>query len=106
MTIREELLFDFAVNMPRVLVTGETTVVDNVKKLLVMTDRQVEMDVQRLQVVVSNGRRCTSISGHGFVVTKLKEERMLIAGEVDEIRFFKTLQEDKDRRNRSEEDPQ
>ena len=32
MTIREELLFDFAVNMPRVLVTGETTVVDNVKK--------------------------------------------------------------------------
>ena len=38
MTIREELLFDFAVNMPRVLVTGETTVVDNVKKLLVMTD--------------------------------------------------------------------
>ena len=40
MTIREELLFDFAVNMPRVLVTGETTVVDNVKKLLVMTDRQ------------------------------------------------------------------
>ena len=94
MTIREELLFDFAVNMPRVLVTGETTVVDNVKKLLVMTDRQV---------VVSNGRRCTSISGHGFVV---KEERMLIAGEVDEIRFFKTLQEDKDRRSRSEEDPQ
>ena len=63
MTIREELLFDFAVNMPRVLVTGETTVVDNVKKLLVMTDRQV---------VVSNGRRCTSISGLGFVVTKLK----------------------------------
>jgi hypothetical protein len=57
-------------------------------------------------VVVSNGRRCTSISGHGFVVTKLKEERMLIAGEVDEIRFFKTLQEDKDRRSRSEEDPQ
>ena len=97
MTIREELLFDFAVNMPRVLVTGETTVVDNVKKLLVMTDREV---------VVSNGRRCTSISGHGFVVTKLKEERMLIAGEVDEIRFFKTLQEDKDRRSRSEEDPQ
>ena len=96
MTIREELLFDFAVNMPRVLVTGETTVVDNVKKLLVMTDR----------LVVSNGRRCTSISGHGFVVTKLKEERMLIAGEVDEIRFFKTLQEDKDRRSRSEEDPQ
>lgn len=95
MTVREELLFDFAVNMPRILVAGETTVIDHVKKLLVMTDQQI---------VVSNGRCCTSIAGHGFVVTKLKEERMLIAGEVDEIRFFKTLQEDPDRRNRSEED--
>lgn len=95
MTIREELLFDFAVTMPRVLVTGETTVIDNVKKLLVMTDQQI---------VVSSGRRFTSVTGRGFVVTKLKEERMLIAGEVDEIRFFKTLQEDQDRGPRSEED--
>ncbi|MFQ8603104.1 MAG: YabP/YqfC family sporulation protein [Anaerovoracaceae bacterium] len=87
MTIKEELLFDFAVNMPRVLVTGETTVLDNVKKLLVLTDTQI---------VVFNGRRYTSVAGRDFVVTKLKEERMLVAGEVDEIRFFKALQEDKD----------
>ena len=25
MSVREELLFDFAINMPRVLVSGETT---------------------------------------------------------------------------------
>lgn len=86
MSIKEELLFDFAVNMPRVLVTGETTVLDNVKKLLVLTDTQI---------VVFNGRRYTAVTGRDFVVTRLKEERMLVAGEVDEIRFFKTLQEDK-----------
>lgn len=93
MSIREELLFDFAVSMPRVLVAGETTVVDNVKKLLVLTDSQI---------VVYNGRRYTSVTGKGFVVTRLKEERMLIAGEVNEIRFFKALQEDQDRGDESQ----
>ena len=86
MSIREDLLFDFAVNMPRVLVTGETTVLDNVKKLLVLTDSQI---------VVFNGKKYTSVVGRDFVVTKLKEERMLVSGEVEEIRFFGALQEDK-----------
>lgn len=85
MTIREDLLFDFAVNMPRVLVTGKTTVLDNVKKLLVLTAEEI---------VVYNGQRYTSVTGHDFVVTRLKEERMLISGEVEEIRFFKALQTD------------
>lgn len=88
MSIREELLFDFAVNMPRVLVTGRTTVLDNVKKVMLLTDTQI---------IVFNGRRYTSVSGHDFVITQLKDERMLVAGEVEEIRFFKTPQEDKNR---------
>lgn len=97
MSIREELLFDFAVNMPRILVTGETTVLDNVKKVMMLTDTQI---------VVFNGQKYTSISGHGFVMTRLKEERMLVSGEVEEIRFFKALQEDKDTGDRSEADRQ
>lgn len=87
MSIREELLFDFAINMPRVLVTGKTTVLDNVKKVMLLTD---------CEIVVFNGQRYTCVKGHGFVITQLKEERMLVAGEVEEIRFFTALQEDKD----------
>ncbi|MDO4544779.1 MAG: YabP/YqfC family sporulation protein [Bacillota bacterium] len=86
MTVKEELLFDFATNLPRVLVSGKTTVLDNVKKLLLLTDDQI---------VVFNGHRYTSLTGQGFVITKLQEERMLVSGEVEEIRFFKALQEDK-----------
>ena len=41
MSIKEELLFDFALNMPRVLVTGETTVLDNVKRVMLLTDEQI-----------------------------------------------------------------
>lgn len=87
MSIREELLFDFAVNMPRILVTGRTTVLDNVKKVMLLTDTEI---------TVFNGQRYTSVTGHDFVITQLKDERMLVAGEVEEIRFFKTSQEDKD----------
>lgn len=89
MSIREDLLFDFGVNMPRVLVAGRTAVLDNVKKVMLLTDREI---------VVFNGRRYTSISGRDFIMTELREERMLVTGEVEEIRFFKALQEDKDRR--------
>lgn len=90
MSIREELLFDFALNMPRVLVTGSTTVLDNVKKVMLLTDTQI---------IVFNGQKYTSVSGRDFVITQLKDERMLVAGEVEEIRFFKASQEDKDRRD-------
>lgn len=86
MTIKDDLLFDFAVNMPRVLVSGKTTVLDNVKKLMLMTDSEI---------VVFNGQRYTSVMGNDLIVTELKEERMLISGEIKEIRFFKALQEDK-----------
>lgn len=90
MSIREELLFDFAVNMPRVLVTGKTTVLDNVKTVMLLTDTEI---------IVFNGQKYTSIKGSDFVITQLKDERMLVSGEVEEIRFFKASQEDKNRRN-------
>ena len=85
MTIKDDILFDFAVNMTRVLVSGRTAVLDNVRKLMLLTDSEI---------VVFNGQRYTSVTGEDFVVTELKEERMLVSGEVKEIRFFKTLQKD------------
>ena len=88
MDVREELLFDFAVNMPRVLVTGKTIVIDNVRKIMMFTDTQI---------VVYSGQKYTAVTGSNFVITKLREERMLVSGEVEEIRFFKTFQENEDR---------
>lgn len=92
MSIKEELLFDFAVNMPRILVSGGTTVLDNVKKVMLLTDTEI---------TVFNGLRFTSVKGHDFVITELKDERMLVAGKVEEIRFFEAPQEDKNRGNES-----
>ncbi len=94
MSIREELLFDFGVNMPRILVSGRTAVLDNVKKIMVLTDSQI---------IVFNGRKYTALSGHDFVMTQLKDERMLVAGEIEEVRFFKASQEDKGRGDRPQQ---
>ena len=52
MSVREELLFDFAINMPRVLVSGETTVLDNVRKVMLLTDSEI---------VVFSGAKYTSL---------------------------------------------
>lgn len=90
MSVREELLFDFAVNMPRILVAGRTAVLDNVKKVMFLTDTEI---------TVFNGQKYTSVTGQSFVVTELKDERMLVSGEIEEVRFFKASQEDKDRRD-------
>ena len=54
MTIKDDILFDFAVNMPRVLVSGRTAVLDNVRKLMLLTDSEI---------VVFNGQRYTSVTG-------------------------------------------
>ena len=86
MTVKEDLLFDFAVSMPRILVAGKTTVLDNVKKVMMLTDRHI---------VVFNGQKYTSLSGREFVITRINDERMLVSGEVEEFRFFTASQEDK-----------
>ena len=48
--MKDELLFDFAVNMPRVFVSGNTIILDNVKKLVLLSQKQI---------IVHNGKRFT-----------------------------------------------
>lgn len=86
MTIKEELLFDFAVNMPRVLLSGNTAILDNVKKIVLLSQEQI---------IVHNGQRFTSVTGKGLTIKELKDERMLITGDMEQLQFYGTLQEDK-----------
>ncbi|MEG0829169.1 MAG: YabP/YqfC family sporulation protein [Anaerovoracaceae bacterium] len=85
MTIKDELLFDFAINMPRILVSGNTAVLDNVKKLVLLSEDQI---------IVDNGKRFTSLMGKNLIITELKDERMLITGDMEQIQFYGTLEED------------
>ena len=86
MAIKDELLFDFSIHMPRVLISGNTVVLDNVKKLVLLSSEQI---------IVHHGRRFTSVRGNGLKIKELKDERMLITGDLEQLQFYGTLQEDK-----------
>lgn len=87
MTVKEELLFDFAVNMPRALISGNLLVLDHVKRIVVFSETQI---------IVHNGKRYTSAEGRGLSIRELRDERMLITGEVEKLRFFETLHKSED----------
>lgn len=87
MTIKDELLFDFAIQMPRVLVSGNTVILDNVKKLMLLSQNQI---------IVHNGQRFTSVTGKNLIIKELKDERMLITGDLEQLQFYGTLQDHKD----------
>ena len=86
MAIKDELLFDFSIHLPRVLLSGNTVILDNVKKLVLLSSEQI---------IVYQGQRFTSVRGKGLKIKELKDERMLITGDLEQLQFYGTLQEDK-----------
>jgi sporulation protein YqfC len=79
MNVREELLFDFSINMPRLLVSGQTCIVDNVKKIVFITETSI---------IVDNGQRFSAINGDRLRVKMIEEERMIVTGELHSIEFY------------------
>jgi|GEM_PF-614773 YabP family. len=79
MNVKEELLFDFSINMPRLLVSGKTGILDNVKKVVFITENSI---------VVDHGNRFSAINGDGLRVLEIEEERMKITGEIHSIEFY------------------
>lgn len=79
MSFKEELMYDFAETISRVMVCGRLTVIDSVKKLELLSDSQI---------VVRSGKRFVAISGEKLVIKELADERMLIDGEIKEIQFY------------------
>lgn len=82
MNLKEELMLDFSVNIPRIIVAGDLAIVDNVKRIVMMTENQI---------IVHNGSKYTSVEGDKLVIKELREERMYISGDLEQIRFFSTL---------------
>ena len=82
MSVKDELLYDFSLNLPRVVISGNIGIIDNVKRIVMLSNEQI---------IVHNGSKYTSAEGHNLIIKELRDERMLISGELEQIRFFKTL---------------
>ena len=79
MSVKDELLFDFSIKMPRLLVSGETGIIDNVKKIVFITENSI---------VVDHGNRFSAISGDRLRVKLIEEERMIVNGDIHSVEFY------------------
>jgi len=79
MSIKDELLFDFSINMPRLLISGKTGIIDNVKKIIMISESMI---------IVDNGNKFSAINGENLIVKELEEERMLVTGNIKSIEFY------------------
>lgn len=85
MKMRDELLFDFSLHMPRVLVSGRTGVLDNVKRIVLASDTSI---------VVDCGKKFAGVAGSELSVDWMCDERMIISGQIDSIEFYGGSHED------------
>lgn len=82
MSVKDELILDFALNIPRLIVCGDMVIIDNVKRIVVFSETQI---------VVHNGSCYTSVNGKRLVIKELGEERIILKGELENVQFFETL---------------
>lgn len=82
MSVKDELVLDFSVNIPRMVICGNLIVADNIKRIVVFSDTQI---------IVHNGSCYTSMEGKELIINELGKERMIIKGELETVRFFETL---------------
>ncbi|MDD4565825.1 MAG: YabP/YqfC family sporulation protein [Eubacteriales bacterium] len=79
MGIKDELLFDFSIKMPRLLISGKTGILDNVKKIVLVSENNI---------VVDHGKRYSSVNGTDLCVKSIEEERIIITGEIYSVEFY------------------
>lgn len=82
MSIKEELLFDFGISMPRIVIGGNIIIIDYVKRIAGYSDEQI---------LLHNGKQYICICGNSLVLKEIRNERVLITGELEEVGFFETL---------------
>ncbi len=79
MFVLDELIYDFGVNLPRVLVGGKTGILDHVKKLLIVTESNI---------VANCGSGYISLIGENLSIRQLSDERVIVSGEIRTIELF------------------
>ena len=78
--IKDELLFDFEIIQPRVLVTDKLVIVDDVSRLIDFTDQTV--------VSASGKYLFTVISGEKLLIVSFQNSRLVCSGKVSRVEFI------------------
>ena len=79
MSVKEEFLYDFSLNQPRVLVGGRRGILDHVKQVLLISETGITADC---------GAMFVSLQGEGLLVDWIDEGRISVTGTIRSLSFY------------------
>ena len=83
--IKEEFLFDFKINTPRVLLTDKLAIVDSVKQILSFTEKCI--------IITSGKGWYAVINGTHLIMDSLFNERLTAFGQIESVEFHRDLED-------------
>ena len=85
MSIKDELLFDFSINMPRIMISGKYAIIDFVKRIVIYSENRI---------IIHNGRKYIWVIGRDLNIIEIRDERVIISGEFERFEILDVLHED------------
>jgi len=82
MKLWTEITYDFDLIGPKITATDKVAIIENIKKVILISDASVTVDTGRFYV---------SVKGKDFSISEIWEGRMELEGEIEGIEFYKTL---------------
>ena len=82
MKLINEITFDFDVTGPKITASEKAAIIENVYRVVLISDTSVTLDT---------GRVFVTVRGSGFVIGEIWEGRMELEGEIQGIEFYKAL---------------
>ncbi len=82
MKLINEITFDFDVTGPKITASEKAAIIENVYRVVLISDTSVTVDT---------GRFFVTVRGSGFVIGEIWEGRMELEGEIQGIEFYKAL---------------
>lgn len=79
MKIFEEVKFDFDFGMPKVIVTGNLAIIENVADIKMVTENAVS---------ISNGKKYVTVMGSNFTIKEIQDRRLIIEGKIQRVEFL------------------
>lgn len=79
MDIDMDLLFDFSLNLPRIVVSSNLVIIDNVKSIISFSDKGL---------VVDTGAKFTTVNGEEIKIKNLKDDRVIVLGKINSVEFY------------------
>lgn len=77
--VKDELLFDFQINRPRILLTDKLVIIDEVERLMDFTDT--------ILVAISGKVLFTVVSGENLMIDSFQNQRLVCSGTIRSIEF-------------------